>query len=35
MAVDEIFFFRFDDGLIKEMWALEDTWTRKRQLGLL
>jgi predicted ester cyclase len=34
MAVDEVFFFRFDRGHIREMWALEDTWTRMRQLGL-
>jgi hypothetical protein len=32
MAVDEVFFFRFHDELISEMWAIEDTWTRKRQL---
>ena len=34
MSVDEIFFFRFDRGRIRDMWALEDTWTRMRQLGL-
>jgi predicted ester cyclase len=34
MAVDEVFFFRFSDGLIHDMWALEDTWTRMKQLGL-
>jgi predicted ester cyclase len=34
MAVDEVFFFRFDSGRIRAMWALEDTWTRMRQLGL-
>jgi predicted ester cyclase len=35
MTVDEIFFFRLEDGLISDMWALEDNWARKRQLGLL
>ena len=35
MSVDEIFFFRFQDGLINDLWTLEDTWNRKRQLGLL
>jgi predicted ester cyclase len=34
IAVDEVFFFRFAEGVISDMWALEDTWTRKRQLGL-
>jgi predicted ester cyclase len=34
MSVDEVFFFHFDGGRIREMWALEDTWTRMRQLGL-
>ena len=34
MSVDEVFFFRFTDGRINDMWAIEDTWTRKRQLGL-
>jgi predicted ester cyclase len=33
MEVDEVFFFRFRDGLIDEVWALEDTRTRGRQLG--
>jgi predicted ester cyclase len=33
MEVDEVFFFRFKDGLIDDMWGLEDTWTRQRQLG--
>jgi predicted ester cyclase len=35
MEVDEVFFFRFRGGLITETWALEDTWTRQRQLGFL
>jgi predicted ester cyclase len=34
MAVDEVFFFRFHHGLIAEMWAIEDSWARKSQLGL-
>ncbi|MDQ4094789.1 MAG: ester cyclase [Actinomycetota bacterium] len=34
MAVDEVFFFRFEDGLVADVWGLEDTWTRKGQLGL-
>lgn len=34
MSVDEVFFFRVGDGRISGMWAIEDTWTRKRQLGL-
>jgi predicted ester cyclase len=33
MVVDEVFFFRFRGGLIEDMWGLEDTWNRKRQLG--
>jgi predicted ester cyclase len=28
MSVDEVFFFRFRDGRINDMWASEDTWTR-------
>jgi predicted ester cyclase len=34
MDVDEVYFFRFEGGRIKSMWGLEDTWARKRQLGL-
>lgn len=34
MEVDEIFFFRFRNGLIYAMWGMEDTWSRRRQLGL-
>jgi predicted ester cyclase len=33
MEVDEVFFFWFRDGLIENMWSLEDTWTRQQQLG--
>jgi predicted ester cyclase len=33
MEVDEVFFFRFRNRLIDDMWSLEDTWTRQRQLG--
>jgi hypothetical protein len=29
-----VFFFRFDHGLISEMWDIEDTWMRKRQLSI-
>jgi steroid delta-isomerase-like uncharacterized protein len=31
--VDEVYFFRFDDGKIAEFWGLEDTQSRLRQLG--
>jgi predicted ester cyclase len=33
MEVDEVFFFRFLDGLIDDVWGLEDTATRQSQLG--
>ncbi|HEX2075437.1 MAG TPA: ester cyclase [Geodermatophilus sp.] len=32
--VDEVYFFRLRDGRIVEMWGLEDTADRLRQLGL-
>jgi predicted ester cyclase len=32
--VDEVYFFRLRDGLITDMWGLEDTADRLRQLGL-
>jgi predicted ester cyclase len=32
--VDEVYFFRFEDGRIAEAWGLEDTLDRLRQLGL-
>ncbi len=32
--VDEVYFFRVDGGRIAEMWGLEDTAERLRQLGL-
>ncbi len=32
--VDEAYFFRLVDGRIADMWALEDTPERLRQLGL-
>ena len=33
-AVDEVYFFRVDGDRIVEMWGLEDTAERLRQLGL-
>jgi ketosteroid isomerase-like protein len=32
--VDEVYFFRLQDGRISETWGLEDTADRLRQLGL-
>ena len=32
--VDEVYFFRFEDGRIAAAWGLEDTLDRLRQLGL-
>ncbi len=32
--VDEVYFFKLEDGLIAEMWGLEDDVSRRRQLGL-
>lgn len=32
--VDEVYFFKFEDGRIAEAWGLEDTLDRMRQLGL-
>lgn len=32
--VDEVYFFKFEDGRIAETWGLEDTLDRMRQLGL-
>ena len=32
--VDEVYFFRFQDGLIAEAWGLEDNASRLRQLDL-
>ncbi len=33
--VDEIYFFRFEDGRIADAWGLEDTLGRLQQLGLV
>jgi predicted ester cyclase len=33
--VDEVYFFRLHDGRIVDMWGLEDTTERLRQLGLV
>jgi predicted ester cyclase len=33
-GVDEVYFFRLEAGRIAEMWGLEDTVSRLRQLGL-
>lgn len=32
--VDEVYFYRHEDGRIARMWGLEDTLSRIRQLGL-
>jgi len=32
--VDEVYFFRFEDGRISGAWGLEDSLSRIRQLGL-
>jgi hypothetical protein len=32
--VDEVYFFKFEDGRIAEAWGLEETLDRMRQLGL-
>ncbi len=33
MRIDEVYFFRFDAGIVVSLWGLEDTWTRIKQLG--
>jgi predicted ester cyclase len=35
MEVDEVFFFRVDNGKFADFWALEDSLSRMRQLGLV
>ena len=35
MEVDEVFFIRVDDGKFADFWALEDSLSRMRQLGLV
>jgi predicted ester cyclase len=33
MRVDEVHIYHLTDGRIAELWALEDTWSRMRQLA--
>lgn len=33
MRIDEVYFFRVAGDRIHDMWGLEDTWTRMRQLA--
>jgi predicted ester cyclase len=33
--IHEVIFFRVHEGRLTDAWALEDTWTRMEQLGLL
>jgi predicted ester cyclase len=35
MEVEEVFFFRAEDGKFVDFWALEDSMGRMRQLGLI
>jgi predicted ester cyclase len=35
MEVDEVFFFRVDNNKFVDFWALEDSLSRMRQLGLV
>jgi predicted ester cyclase len=35
MEVEEVFFLRVEDGKFVDFWALEDSMSRMRQLGLL
>ena len=34
-GINEVILFRVREGRLTEAWALEDTWTRMEQLGLL
>jgi hypothetical protein len=33
MRVDEVYFFRIEDGRLAGVWGLEDTWSRMQQLA--
>jgi predicted ester cyclase len=35
MEVDEVYFLRVENGKFVDFWALEDSMSRMRQLGLL
>ena len=35
MEVEEVFFLRAEEGRFVEFWALEDSLSRMRQLGLI
>ena len=35
VSVDEMMFFRFEDGLLVEMWEVDDQLTMRTQMGLI
>lgn len=35
VTVDEMMFFRFEDGLLAEMWEVDDQLSMREQLGLI